>query len=282
MPLDCSLKGRASAPHTHSYSWKDTVLYALAVGAKKSESEYLFEGYGPKVLPTYAVVAKQSLMLELIRDTGCDLSMVVHYGERVAVHGPVPSDGTLVTTATIRDVYDMKRFALLVVDTRSEDGGGRLVAETTSSVLLRGEGGFGGPSAPRSAPRIERPAEPPTFAIEEATVPEQAFIYRLCGDVNPLHADDEFAAKAGFQRGALLHGLCTFGFMARHVAKAACDGDATRIRAIEGQFKKPVWPGETLCTEGWRVAADTVALQVRVKERDEVVISGASATIAST
>jgi acyl dehydratase len=275
--------GRASAPSSHSYTWKDTVLYALAVGAKKSESEYLFEGRGPKVLPTYAVVAKQSLMLELIRDTGCDLSMVVHYGERVVVHGPILPGGALVTTATIRDIYDMKRFALLVVDTRSVDADGPLVAETTSSVLLRGEGGFGGPPVPRAAPRIEKPAgEPPTFAIEEATVAEQALVYRLCGDINPLHADDEFAAKAGFDRGALLHGLCTFGFMARHVAKAVCDGDATRIRMIEGQFRKPVWPGETLCTEGWRVGDDAVALQVRVKERDEVVISAASATLTST
>jgi acyl dehydratase len=279
MTLDLSLKGRASAPWKHSYTWKDTVLYALGVGSKKDESDYLFEGRGPRVLPTYAVIAKQNLLLNVLRDTGCDLRMVVHHRERVVLHALLPSAGTLVTTATIRDIYDMRRFALLVVDTRSEDDEGRLVAETTSSILLRGEGGFGGETAPRVAPRMDRPAErPPAFVIEEATVPEQALLYRLSGDENQIHADDEFAKSAGFERGALLHGLCTFGFMARHVAKAVCHGDATRIREIEGQFRRPVWPGDTLCTEGWHVGTRAVALQVRVKERDEIVISGASAT----
>jgi acyl dehydratase len=279
MALDLSLKGRASSTWKHSYTWKDTVLYALGVGAKKSESDYLFEGHGPKVLPTYVVVAKQGLVLDLLRDIGCDLGMVVHHGERVVMHGLVPHGGTLLTTAILRDIYDMRRFALLVVDTRSEDEAGRLVAETTSSILLRGEGGFGGPMAPRSVPTIEKPLDgPPTFAIEEATLSEQALLYRLSGDENRLHADDEFAKSAGFERGALLHGLCTFGFMARHVAKAVCQGDATRIRSIDGQFRRPVWPGETVCTEGWRVGPDAVALQVRVRERDEIVISGASAT----
>jgi len=110
-------------------------------------------------------------------------------------------------------------------------------------------------------------------------LPEQALLYRLSGDVNPLHADDDIAKNAGFERGALMHGLCTFGFMARHVAKAVCDGDSTRLHSIDGQFRRPVWPGETLVTEGWLVGPDAVALQVRVKERDEVVISSASATL---
>ncbi len=282
MTIDLSLKGQGAGPWKHSYTWKDTVLYALGVGAKKNESDYLYEGRGPKVLPTYAVVAKQRLLLDMLRSTGCDLEGVVHHSERVTVHGILPPSGTFETTATIRDIYDMRRFALLVVDTRSADERGRLVAETTSSVLLRGEGGFGGVAAPRSAPRVDKPVSgPPDFVVEESTSAEQALLYRLSGDENPLHADDEFAKSAGFERGALLHGLCTFGFMARHVAKAMCDGDATRIRSIEGQFRRPVWPGDTLCTEGWRVATGAVALQVRVKERDEIVLSGALATLAS-
>jgi len=104
--------------------------------------------------------------------------------------------------------------------------------------------------------------------------------HRLSGDLNPLHADPEFAKNVGFERGPILHGLCSFGFMVRHLAKGACGGDASRIKAFEASFKRPVWPGDTLVTEGWLVRPDAVALQVKVKERDEVVIGGAWALLA--
>jgi acyl dehydratase len=107
---------------------------------------------------------------------------------------------------------------------------------------------------------------------------EKALLYRLSGDVNPLHADPEFAATVGFDQGPILHGLCTYGYMVRHLAKGACGGDATRITGVEGQFRRPVWPGDTLVTEGWIASPGKVALQVSVKERSEIVLSGASAT----
>ena len=119
-----------------------------------------------------------------------------------------------------------------------------------------------------------------TPCIEETTTPEQALLYRLSGDLNPLHADPDFAAKVGFNQGPLLHGLCTYGYMVRHVAKGACGGDATKVTGFEAKFSKPVWPGDTLVTEGWNVAPGKVALQVSVKERSEAVITGAWATIA--
>jgi acyl dehydratase len=281
MPLDLSLVGKPTPPATLDYTWKDTVLYALGVGAKKEELDYLYEGRGPKVLPSFAVVLKFPPMLSLLAETRGNLSMVVYGGERVALAAPLAPNGKLVTTATIRAIYDMKRFAQVLVDTRAEDGAGRLVAEMTSSIIFRGEGGFGGEPPPRIAPPVERPRDvPPTFSVEETTSPEQALLYRLSGDLNPLHADPDFARSVGFERGPILHGLSTFGFMVRHVARAACGGDATRVKAFEAQFRRPVWPGDTLVTEGWLVRTDAVALQVKVKERDEVVIAGAWATLA--
>jgi len=206
--------------------------------------------------------------------------MLVHGGERVTLRGPLAPGGRLVTTATVRGVYDMRRFAQVLVDTRTEDAAGRLVAETTSSMIFRGEGGFGGEPPPKERPPFERPKDaPPTFVVEETTSREQALLYRLSGDRNPLHADPEFARGVGFEQGPILHGLCTFGFMVRHVAKGVCDGDATRVRAFEGQFKRPVWPGETLVTEGWRVGDEGVALHVKAKERDEIVIGAAWAAV---
>jgi acyl dehydratase len=282
MPFDLSLAGKPGAPTVLRYSWKDVALYALGVGAKRAELDYLYEKRGPKVLPSFAVVPKFQPMLDLLMKSGGNLAMIVHFGERVVVRGPLPAQGELTTTATIRGFYDMKRLAQVLVDTRSVDAEGALVAETTSAMLFRDEGGFGGPPPPKDAPPVERPRDvPPTFSIEETTSLEQALIYRLSGDLNPLHADPDFARSVGFEQGPILHGLCTFGFMVRHVAQGVCSGDASRVRAFEAQFRRPVWPGETLVTEGWLVRPDAVALQVKVKERDEVVIAGAWALLAS-
>jgi acyl dehydratase len=280
MPIDRSLVGHSSEPSLLDFSWKDTVLYALGVGAKRDELDYLYEARGPKVIPTFAVVPKFGPMLDLLAKTGGNLAMIVHGGERVVIHEPLPSAGRLSTTVTLRGVYDLRRLAQVLVDSRTTNERGRLLAETTSSMLFRGEGGFGGEPRPKEPAVVERPRDlEPTFSFEEETSPEQALLYRLSGDHNPLHADPEFAREVGFEQGPVLHGLCTFGFMARHVARGACGGDATRIRGIEAQFRRPVWPGDTLVTEGWKVGESAFALQVRVKQRDEVVISGAWATL---
>lgn len=281
MPFDLSLIGKPSTPVRFEYTWKDVVLYALGAGAKRAELDYLYEGRGPKVLPSFAVVPKLQPMFDLLTRTQGDMAMVVHGGERVSLHGPLAPSGTMVTTATVRGIYDLRRLAQVLIDTRSEDLGGKLIAETRSSIIFRGAGGFGGEPPPKEPAPVERPKDtPPTFVVTEATSPEQALLYRLSGDVNPLHADPDFARKVGFEQGPILHGLATLGFMVRHVARGACGGDATRVRAFEAQFKRPVWPGDTLVTEGWQVRPDSLALQVKVQERDEVVIGGAWAKIA--
>ena len=257
-------------------TWKDTALYALGVGAKREELDFLYEGRGPKVLPSFAVVPKFAPMIDLLAKSGGDLSLIVHNAERVTIRAPLSPRGRLVTRAAIRGFYDMRRFAQVLVDARTEDDRGQLVAETTSTMLFRDQGGFGGEPPPREPAAIEKPKDvPPTFTVEEVTSPEQALLYRLSGDHNPLHADPDFARRVGFERGPILHGLGTFGFMVRHVVKAVCAGDASRLHAFEAQFRRPVWPGETLVTEGWVVRPGAVALRVKVRERDETVITGA-------
>ncbi len=280
MALDLSLVGKDSAPSTFTYAWKDVALYALGIGAKKDELDYLYEGRGPKVIPSFAVVPMFQPMLELVATTGGDLAMVVHGAQRVRLRAVLPSSGTLSTTARLRGIYDLRRFAVVLVDTETKDASGTVVFDTSSQIIWRGEGGFGGEPPPREEKVAEMPkGQPADFRVEETTTPEQALLYRLSGDFNPLHADPEFAAKVGFEKGPLLHGLCTYGHMVRHVAKGACGGDATKITGFEGKFSKPVWPGDTLVTEGWRVAKGKIALQVSVKERNENVITGAWATV---
>jgi acyl dehydratase len=281
MALDLTIAGQPGPPSVLRYTWKDVALYALGAGGKKDELDYLYEGRGPKVLPSFAVVPKFPPLLERLGKTGGDLAMIVHGGERVVVHAPLAPSGELTTTATVRGFYDLTRLAQVLVDARTVDAAGVVVAETTSAILIRGAGGWGGDPPPKEAAPVERPREvPPTFVVEETTSPEQALLYRLSGDLNPLHADPEFARAVGFERGPILHGLCTFGFMVRHLAKGLLGGDTTRVRAFEAQFRRPVWPGDTLVTEGWQVRPDAIALQVKVKERDEVVIAGAWATLA--
>ncbi len=281
MALDLSLVDKVSAPSKHTYTWKDTVLYALGIGAKKDELDYLYEGRGPKVIPSFAVVPMFEPMFQAVAKTGGDLAMVVHGSQRVRIHAPIPAAGTVSTTAKIRGIYDLRKFAIVVVDMETKDEGGKLLFENTSQIIFRGEGGFGGTTPPREEKVAEIPkGQPADFRIEEATTPEQALLYRLSGDWNPLHADPEFAAKVGFTQGPILHGLCTFGYMVRHAAKGACGGDATKLTGFEAKFSKPVWPGDTLVTEGWKVAPGKVALSVSVKERNEAVVGGAWATFA--
>jgi acyl dehydratase len=281
MALDLSIVGVESAPSTFTYAWKDVVLYALGIGAKREELDFLYEGRGPKVIPSFAVVPMFSAMFELVAKTGGDLAMVVHGAQRVRLEAALAPSGTLTTTATVRGIYDLRRLAVVLVDTVTKDADGKRLFDATSQIIFRGEGGFGGTVPPREDKVAEIPkGQPADFRVEETTSPEQALLYRLSGDLNPLHADPAFAANVGFTQGPLLHGLCTYGHMVRHVAKGACGGDASKVIGFEGKFTKPVWPGDTLVTEGWRVAPGTIALQVSVKERNEAVLTGAWAKLA--
>ena len=280
MPLELSVVGKPQEAVTHTYTWKDTVLYALGIGAKKDELDFLYEGRGPKVYPSFAVVPSFSAMFQALLGCQGNLAMVVHGGEKVVVHKPFAAAGTVKTVATVRGIYDMRKFANVVVEMETKDEKGELVCTTSAKILFRGEGGFGGDPAPKEPSEIAVPKDRSAdFRVEEATTAEQALLYRLSGDVNPLHADPDFATMAGFAQGPILHGLCTYGYMVRHVAKAVCGGDATKITGFEAQFRKPVWPGDTLVTEGWKLAPGKVALTVGVKDKPDAVITNAWATV---
>ncbi|WP_394832801.1 MaoC family protein [Pendulispora rubella] len=279
MSLDLDIIGKPSEPSKRIYSWQDTVLYALGIGATKDELDYLYEGRGPKVYPSFAVVPKIDLMFDFLAKSGGNMAMVVHGSEKMEILRPFNSAGTVYTTATVRDIFDMRKFAYVVLDMETKNEDGEVVCKTTSNIIFRGEGGFGGKSMPKEEVPFAVPKDRPAdFRIEEKTTDEQALLYRLSGDRNPLHADPEFAASVGFERGPILHGLCTFGYMVRHAAKGACGGDASKLTAFNAQFRRPVWPGDTLVTEGWIVAPGGVALSVSVKERGETVLTSAWAS----
>jgi len=274
MALDLSTVGFTSAPSRFTYDWKTVVLYALGIGAKRDELEYLYEGKGPRVYPTFAVCPVMPAVMECLSKTGAELAMVVHGAESVRVHRTIPSEGKLVTTGTIAGIYDMKKMAQTIVETKTHLEGGELLFETQWSIINRGAGGFDGPRPPKAETHDPPEGRAADFHYEMPTTPEQALLYRLSGDLNPLHADPNFAAMAGFAQGPILHGLCTYGFVARAIAHGACGGDATRITRLDGQFRRPVWPGDTIVVDGWKLDNGIVAASVSVKERPESVMTG--------
>jgi acyl dehydratase len=277
MSLNLSSVGWRSEPSSFGYDWKDVVLYALGIGATVDELDYLFEGRGPKVYPTFAVVPAIGHVFRCLNAAQIPLDTVVHGAQVVRAFAAPPPKATLTTFGEIIGIYDMKKFAALSVRTESSVVDGPKVFETEWSIIVRGGGGFGGPHPPKEED-CSIPAErAPDFRHEQQTVAEQALLYRLNGDINPLHANPEVAKAAGFDR-PILHGLATFGFACRAISLHACQGDASRLESIRGQFRRPVLPGDTLVTEGWRDGS-RVVYRVSVKERDEVVVANAAATL---
>lgn len=281
MPLDLSTVGKTTGVHTLEYDWRTLATYALGVGAKRDELAYLYEGTpgGMKILPTFAVIPAQAAVFESLSATGGDLEMIVHGGQTVrAIATPAPA-GKLESTGTLRAIYDLKRFAQVVIDTRTTQDGA-LVYETTWSIIFRNAGGFGGPRpVSEDTPSVPKD-RPATFRVEDKTTPEQALLYRISGDQNPLHADPAFAERVGFPQGPILHGLCTFGYLGRAVVRHACGGAPSRLRALGAQFKKPVWPGDTFAIEGFDLGDGKFALTTTVTERSEAVLGSAWAEVA--
>jgi acyl dehydratase len=279
MTLDLSTVGYSTKPYEFEYDWKAVVLYALGIGAKKDELDYLYEAKGPKVYPTFAVVPVLPVLGDTLAKTQGNLAMVVHGGQIVRLSRPIPPEGKLSSVGKIRGIYDMKKMAQVVVVTETQVNG-EPCFETEWSIIFRGAGGFGGQPPPRPDLPGKGGGEP-DFTHDEVTSPEQALLYRLSGDLNPLHADPDFANMVGFPQGPILHGLCSYGFVARAVIQHVLGGDAKRVSEFGAQFRKPVWPGETIQTRGYRVDEGVIALEAFAGGRPDPVITNAWARISS-
>jgi acyl dehydratase len=277
MTLDAAAVGHESAPSEFKYDWKNSVLYALGIGAKRAELDYLYEARGPRVYPMFAVVPGYGVLFELLARTGADLSSILHGAQLLRCHAPLPPNGTAVTVGRVEAMYDLKRLAQVVLVTRTTVDG-VLCAEVEWSMFVRDGGGFGGSPPPRDRVRVPDDQEP-SWIHEERVPQEQALLYRLSGDLNPLHADPSVAEQAGFPQAPILHGLCTYGYLGRAVIERACTGDADRLTALAAQFRKPVWPGDVLRTEGYALGDGRFALRVLAAGRDDPVITNAWADV---
>jgi acyl dehydratase len=277
MPLDHSLVGVPSEPQERSWTSKDALLYAIGVGAglgdPLAELEFTTEnteGVRQQVLPTYAVLVSQARTSRSLGDF--DRAMLVHAEQAFELHRPLPVEGTVRTVATVTGIYDKGSGALVASENVAADAatGAKLVT-SRSGAFIRGEGGFGGERGPSD--RWQRPERPPDHRVVQLTRPEQALLYRLSGDRNPLHADPKFAARGGFSR-PILHGLCTYGMTGRALLHALCGSDPARFGSMSGRFSRPVLPGDTLVVSIWREDGDSALFQTATEDGTVVIDHG--------
>ena len=275
MGLDHSLVGVPGEPYTRSWNSKDALLYAVGVGAglgdPLQELEFTTEnceGIEQKVLPTFAVLIAQAQPGRSLGDY--DRAMLVHAEQAFELHRPLPVAGTVRTTSTVTGIYDKGSGALVVTENVASDAAtGEPLVTSRSSAFIRGEGGFGGERGTDQP--WERPDREPDYQVVLETRPEQALIYRLSGDRNPLHVDPKFAARGGFSQ-PILHGLCTYGVTGRALLHGLCDSDPARFRSMSGRFSRPVLPGEPLTVSAWRQDGSDTALFQTTKQDGTVVI----------
>jgi acyl dehydratase len=269
MTLDMNLVGKSLPALTFDYGWKDTVLYALGVGCKADELDFLYEGRGPKVLPTFAVVPCFTSLIDTLVHVKAPVEKVLHGEQRIVLHGPIPPRGSMKTTSTVRGIYDKGKGALVAVECATVDGEGKPLFDNFFSIFVRGEGGFGGDRGPE--PEKLEPTGTPAFERSERIPEEQALLYRLSGDLNPLHADPGFAKAVGFPR-PILHGLCTYGYAGRAILQGACGGDVGKLRSFGARFAGIVLPGDTITTRGWQLPDGRFLVNV-LNQDDKVVLS---------
>lgn len=270
-----TLLARTDAELRLSYTEKDAILYALSVGLGRDaldsrELRYVYEGAGwLKTMPTLATVLIPDLFPP---DLGWDFERVLHCEQRLSVYRPLPPAADLVVDKRIAAIHDLGkgRGAMLYFEAE-----GRLASDDTvlfnagSTLLARGDGGFGGSRG--DAPTPHRvPSREPDMACQLKTTANQALLYRLNGDYNPLHADARLAARAGFQR-PILHGLCTYGVACHSILKTVLDYDYTLIAEFDARFSSPVLPGDTIATDIWQ-DGNVISFECRVIERNVTVL----------
>ncbi|WP_432197405.1 MaoC/PaaZ C-terminal domain-containing protein [Streptomyces sp. bgisy027] len=273
MPIDAA-KALAAEPRSGEISWnsKDVQLYHLGIGAglpatDPDELRYTLESR-LHVLPSFATVAGSGApgVISGLSMPGIevDLARVLHGGQSIVLHRPIPATGTATATNRIAAVHDKGKAAVLVLRTEVSDGDGPLWTND-SQIFIKGEGGWGGDRGPSA--RLDPPAGEPERTVERSVREDQALLYRLSGDWNPLHADPEFAKVAGFER-PILHGLCTYGMTLKAVVDTLLGGDVTRVRSYVTRFAGVVYPGETLRIRMWP-GEGSVRVAVSAVERDD-------------
>jgi acyl dehydratase len=282
MPINPDAVGSTSEPVERSWTSKDCLLYALGVGAGSLDAagfelEFTTENsteIAQRVLPTFATVVGGGGPPRAAIGT-FDAAMLVHGEQSIELAGPIPPQGTVRTVSTVTGIFDKGSGAVVVSESKSVDvASGELRFTTTTSLFVRGEGGFGGERGPSSSAQ-PLPTGQPDEVVTYSTRSDQALLYRLSGDRNPLHSDPAFAKRAGFDR-PILHGLCTYGFTGRALLHTLCGSDPARVVSMHGRFSRPTLPGDTLTITIW-VDGSRARFRTDNQRGETVIDSGAFA-----
>lgn len=276
MPIDVNA-ALSAEPTVREASWteRDVILYHLGLGAgvnslDPAELGWVYER-GLRVLPTFALVAGQGVSAGALKPAGMnlpgidiDLRRVLHGGQSLTLHAPIPAAGTATISSRVADVWDKGKAAVVLLEQSAVDADGNPLWTTGMQIWARGEGGFGGDAGPDVSNAVpERDADQ---VLVSPTSTQQALVYRLSGDLNPLHADPAFAKMAGFDQ-PILHGLASYGVACKAVVDGVLDGDPARVQSFSVRFAGSLYPGETIETAVWR-DGDTLTLLATCPERD--------------
>jgi acyl dehydratase len=285
MPINPQEALAAKFPVSESrYEADDVILYHLGIGAgvpqtDANELEYTYEK-NLKVLPSFGVIPTfGSMGGSLFNTPGLKFNpaMLLHGEQDIEIHRPLPTAAKLESESRIAGLYDKGKAALVVFEVKTREKGGAPLFTNRFSLFLRGEGGFGGDAGPKVG--NEAPQRAADLVVESKTLPQQALLYRLSGDKNPLHADPGFAKMGGFDV-PILHGLCSFGIACKAAVDKALGGDVTRVARYQARFAGVFFPGETMVTSIWREAGKLL-IGSTSKERGTPVISNAAITLRS-
>ena len=263
-----------------SYSDKDSILYSLGIGLGNdpmnlNELKYVYEN-SQSVLPSMATNFQYHSPLLL--KTNINFIMVVHGEQRLSITNALPVSGNFIANAKVIGCYDKgpARGAIIEVETTVKNKkNNEEICKLVSTTFARGDGGFGGPDSPKK--EIFIPDGEPDYVSEVSTKPDQALIFRLSGDYNPLHSDPNFAKAAGFEK-PILHGMCTYGIACRSLVDKICENDASKLKRFDCRFSSPVYPGETIITEMWK-KDKMIYFNSKVKERDKLVLKNGVSVI---
>jgi acyl dehydratase len=279
-PISNDLLGLEFEPVPVNWTDNDVMLYALAVGATPEDDlEYLYEGKGPRTIPTYGVIPGMTCLMGLNANVDINLLNVLHGEQSIEMSRPLPArvkNGT--AQGSITEVWDKGKAAVIGVQCEVSDDDGPIFT-THSTIFVRNSGGFGGERGPSTKDVNVPPDRAPDHVIESKTLPQQGALYRLTGDRVPLHIDPEFAKMAGYDK-PFMHGLCTYGFVCRASVNACCGNDSEKFISLAGRFADQVWFGDTIITKIWETEPGEAIVQAET-QTGAIVISQAKTTYAA-
>jgi acyl dehydratase len=274
--ISSKLVGMTFEPAAFEWTAKDAMLYALGVGAKpEHDLDYVYEGKGPRVLPTFAVIPGMLSMGGLVANVEINLAMLLHGEQGITLHRELPPEAHVHVVGKVTAVWDKGKAAVIETEGVVRDAQGPL-ATTTATLFIRGAGGFGGERGPSTTGVNEPPDRPADHVVTGHVQPEQGAIYRLSGDRNPIHIDPDFARMAGFEK-PFLHGLCTYGIVGRAILATVCRGDPKRFASFSARFADQVFYGDDVITRIW-VTGPGEAIVRAESQKGNTVLSQAKAT----